>query len=141
MKYHEENTTTTTKGVTKITTTKIRITITGKKDWNKNNKSSYQKKDDKKESKDKDVYLMLTKDIKFCCPAGFDENIFACTCRMIQEKVNSARQSGIMDIKTVNAFEKDNFIHIFNFPEDVYDSAWAQARGEEDAGSSGNLLD
>ena len=27
MKYHEENTTTTTKEVTKITTTKIRITI------------------------------------------------------------------------------------------------------------------
>ena len=66
----------------------------------------YQKKDDKKESKDKDVYLMLTKDVKFHCPAGFDENIFACTCRMIQEKVNSARQSGIMDIKTVNAVEK-----------------------------------
>ena len=51
---------------------------------------------------------------------------------MIQEKVNSAKQSGITDIKTVNAVEKDNFMHFFNFPEDVYDSAWAQARGEED---------
>ena len=30
---------------------------------------------------------------------------------------------------------------IFNFPEDVYDLAWAQATGEEDPGSSGNLLD
>ena len=74
-----------------------------KKDWNKDNKSSYQKKDGKKESKDKDVYLTLTKDIKFHCPAGFDENIFPCTCRMIQEKVDSTRKSGIMDIKTVNA--------------------------------------
>ena len=55
-----------------------------KKDWHKNNKSSYQKKDDKKEAKNKDVYLMLTKDVKFCCPAGFDENIFTCTCKMIQ---------------------------------------------------------
>ena len=54
-----------------------------KKDWNEDNKSSYQKKDGKKESKDKDVYLMLTKDIKLCCTAGFDENIFACACRMI----------------------------------------------------------
>ena len=84
---------------------------------------------------------MLTKDVKFHCPAGFDENIFACTCRMIQEKVDSARQSGITDIKTVNVVEKDNFMHIFNFSEDVYDSAWAQATGEEDPGSSGNLLD
>ena len=95
-----------------------------KKDWNKNTQSSYQKKDDKKESKDKDVYLTLIKDVKFCCPAGFDENIFTCACRMIQEKVNSARQSGITDIKSVNAVEKDNFMHVFNFPEDVYDSAW-----------------
>ena len=113
----------------------------GKKDWNKNTKSSYQKKDDKKESKDKDVYLTLTKDVKFHCPAGFDENIFACACRMIQEKVNSARQPGITDIKSVNAVKKDNFMHIFNFPEDVYDSAWAQATGEEDPGSSENISD
>ena len=33
----------------------------GKKDWNKNTKGSYQKKDDKKESKDKDVFLTLQK--------------------------------------------------------------------------------
>ena len=68
---------------------------------------------------------MLTKDIKFHCLAVFNENIFTCTCRMIQEKVDSARQLGIMDIKSVNAVEKDNFMCIFNFPEDVYDSAWA----------------
>ena len=60
---------------------------------------------------------------------------------MIQEKVNSARQSSITDIKTVNAVEKDNFMHIFKFSEDVYDSAWAQATGEEDPGSSGNISD
>ena len=113
----------------------------GKKDWNKNTKISYQKKDDKKESKDKDVYLTLTKDVKFHCPAGFNENIFTCACRMIQEKVNSARQSSITDIKTVNAIKKDNFMHIFNFPEDVYNSAWAQATGEEDPGSSGHISD
>ena len=110
----------------------------GKKDWNKNTKGSYQKKDDKKESKDKDVYLTLTKDVKFHCPAGFNENIFACACRMIQEKVNNARQAGVTDIKTVNTVEKDNFMCVFNFPEDVYDSAWAHAKGEEDPGSLGN---
>ena len=60
---------------------------------------------------------------------------------MIQEKVNSARKSGITDIKSVNAVKKDNCMHIFNFPEDVYDSAWAQATGEEDLGASGNLSD
>ena len=113
----------------------------GKKDWNKNTKGSYQKKEDKKESKDKDVYLTVTKDVKFHCPAGFNENIFACACRMIQEKVNNTRQAGVTDIKTVNAVEKDNFMHVFNFPEDVYDSAWAQATGEEDPGSSGNTSD
>ena len=89
----------------------------GKKDWNKNTKGSYQKKEDKKESKDKDVYLTLTKDIKFCCPAGFDENIFACACKMIQEKVNSTRQAGVPDIKTINAVEKDNFLCVFIFPQ------------------------
>ena len=82
----------------------------GKKDWNKNTKGSYQKKEDKKESKDKDVYLTLTKDVKFHCPAGFNENIFACACKMIQEKVDSARQAGVTDIKTINAVEKDNFM-------------------------------
>ena len=60
---------------------------------------------------------------------------------MIQEKVNSATQSGITDIKTVNTVEKYYFMCIFNFPEDVYDLAWAQATEEEDPGSSGNLLD
>ena len=44
---------------------------------------------------------------------------------MIQEKVDSSRQSGITDIKT-NTVEKHNFMCIFNFAEDVYDSAWAQ---------------
>ena len=88
----------------------------GKKDWNKNTKGSYQKKDDKKESKDKDVYLTLTKDVKFRCLAGFNENIFACACRIIQEKVNNARQAGVTDIKTINAVKKDNFMHVFNFP-------------------------
>ena len=69
MKYHEEDTITTiTKEVTTKAIIKVKMSIYGKKDWNKNTKGSYQKKDDKKESKDKDVYLTLTKDVKFCCP-------------------------------------------------------------------------
>ena len=60
---------------------------------------------------------------------------------MIQEKVNNARQSGVTDIKTANAVEKDNFMHIFNFPENMYDSAWAQATGEEELGSPSNPSD
>ena len=138
MKYHEENTTTIIKEVTKITTTKIGITITVKRTGTKTTRVPIRRKMTKRNPRTRMSTLSLTKD---CCPAGFDENIFACTCRMIQEKVNSTRQSGIMDIKTVNAVEKDNFMHVFNFPEDVYDSAWAQATGEEDPGSSGNLSD
>ena len=60
---------------------------------------------------------------------------------MIQEKVNSDRQAGITDIKSVIAIKKDNFMRVFNFPEDVYDSACAQVTGEEDPGSSGNISD
>ena len=60
---------------------------------------------------------------------------------MIQEKVNNARQAGMTDIKSINMVKKDNFMHIFKFPEDVYDSAWAQATGEEDPGISGNTSD
>ena len=142
MRCHKENTpTTTTKEVTTKITTGIKMDIMVRRIGTKNTKNSYQKKNNKKESNDKDVYLTLTKDMKFCCPAGFNENIFTCACRMIQEKVNSARQSGITDIKSINMVKKDNFMHIFNFPEDVYDSAWAQATGEEDPGSSGNISD
>ena len=60
---------------------------------------------------------------------------------MIQEKGNNTRQAGVTDIKSINAVEKDNFMRVFNFPEDVYDSAWAQVTGEEDPGSSGNISD
>ena len=49
---------------------------------------------------------------------------------MIQEKVNSTRQAGVTDIKSINTVKKDNFMHVFNFPEDVYDSAWAKVTGE-----------
>ena len=87
------------------------------------------------------MYLTLTKDVKFRCPAGFDKKIFACTCRMIQEKVDNTTQAGVTDIKSVNTVEKDNFMRVFNFPEDVYDSAWAQVTGEEDPGASGNISD
>ena len=61
----------------------------GNKDWNKNTKGSYQKKEDKKESKDKDVYLTLTKKINFHCPAGFNENIF---CLRMQNDSREGRQ-------------------------------------------------
>ena len=55
------------------------------------------------------MYLTLTKDVKFHCPAGLNENIFTCACKMIQEKVNSARQAGVTDIKSVNAVKKGQF--------------------------------
>ena len=142
MRYQEVDTIIT---ITKEGTTKeiirVKMTTMVRRIGTRTPKVLTRRRGNKKESKDKDVYLTLTKDVKFCCPAGFDENIFACTCRMIQEKVNSARQAGVTDIKTINAVKKDNFMHVFNFPEDVYDSAWAQATGEEDPGSSGDTSD
>ena len=62
----EDTITPTTKKVTtKTIITRVKNDYYGKKYWNKNSKGSYQKKEDKKESKDKDVYLTLTKDVKF----------------------------------------------------------------------------
>ena len=140
MKYYEgDTTTTTTKVVTTKITIKVRLNIMVKRIGTRTPRVLTKRRMIRKSPKDKDVYLTLTKDVKFHCPAGFNENIFACACRMIQEKVNSTRQAGVTDIKSVNAVKKDNFMHVFNFPEDMYDSAWAQATGEEDPGSSGNI--
>ena len=59
---------------------------------------------------------------------------------MIQEKVDSTRQSGVMDIKTVNAVEKDNFMCVFNFPEDVYDSPWVRLQEKRTLEHQGTFL-
>ena len=73
---------------------------------------------------------------------GQDKDVYATVGRsIIQEKVNNTRQAGVTDIKNIYTVKKDNFMHVFNFPEDVYDSAWAQATGEEDPGSSGDTSD
>ena len=142
MKWHEENTqTTTTRVVTTKITTEIKMDTMVRRIGTKTPRALTRRRMTRKNPRTRMSILLLTKDIKFCCPAGFNENIFTCACRMIQEKVDSARQSGITDIKSVNAVKKDNFMHVFNFPEDMYDSAWAQATGEEDPGSSGNLSD
>ena len=47
------------KGGYKTTTTKIRITIVVKKDWNKDNKSPIRRRMAKRNSKDKDVLLYI----------------------------------------------------------------------------------
>ena len=88
MRCHVEDTTTpTTKEATitieATTVTRVRTTTMVKRIGTKTPKVLTRKKEEKKESKDKDMYLTLTKDVKFHCPAGFDENIFACTCKMI----------------------------------------------------------
>ena len=115
-------------GTTKVIIIKVKMITMVRRIGTKTPRVLTRRKKIRKNPKDKDVYLTLTKDVKFCCPTGFDENIFACVCRMIQEKVDSARQAGITGIKTINTVEKDNFMRVFNFPEDVYDSAWAQAQ-------------
>ena len=110
MKYHEGDTITTiTKEVITKTTTKVKMNIMVRRIGIRTPKVLTKRRMIRKSPKDKDVYLTLTKDVKFCCPAEFDENIFACTCRMIQEKVNNARQAGVTDIKTVNTVKKGQF--------------------------------
>ena len=139
MRYREgDKTTTITKEVIIKTTIKVKMITMVRRIGTRTPKVLTKRRMIRKSPRTRDVYLTLTKDVKFRCPAGFDENIFACACRMIQEKVNNTRQGGVTDIKTVNAGKKDNFMCVFNFLEDVYDSAWAQATGEEDPGSSGN---
>ena len=111
-----------------------------KKPWNKDNNDSkpWQNKDKKpwqnKESKPKDTCFTCSKDIKFFCPAGLDESIFAAVCKLLQEKVGQVKKAGADNTKTIPRqsmlLRKDDFIHFFNIPENIYDAAICQINGE-----------
>ena len=87
-----------------------------KNPWNKDNNDSkpWQNRDkkswDNKESKSKDTWFTFSKDIKYFCPAVFDESIFAAICKLLQEKVEQVKKAGADNAKTINAIEKDDFV-------------------------------
>ena len=69
------------------------------KPWNKDNKHQ-----NNKESKPKDTCITVTKDVKYFCPTGYDnEGIFSAVTKLLSEKIEQAKQSGDANAKTVNA--------------------------------------
>ena len=99
----------------------------GKKDFNK--KPSEAKQYGNKESKPKDAYITVTKDVKYFCPTGFNEGIFNAVTKLLHEKIEQAKRSG-SHIKTMNAVEQESFINFFKIPEQLYDAAYTQVIGE-----------
>ena len=68
------------------------------KSWNKDHKTQY----GNKESKPKDACITVTKNVKYFCPAGFDEGIFNALTKLLHEKVEQAKRSGSGSAKTIN---------------------------------------
>ena len=89
----------------------------------------------------KDTYFTFSKDVKFFCPAGFDEGIFTAACKLLQEKVEQTKKAGADNAKSINAFEKDNFTKFFNIPDNIYDVATTQINGEAIPKILGNTSD
>ena len=52
-----------------------------------------------KESKPKDACITVTKDVKYFCPTGFDKGIFNAMTKLLHEKVERAKRSGIRQCK------------------------------------------
>ena len=98
----------------------------GQMSWNKDHKTQY----GNKESKPKDACITVTKDVKYFCPTGFDEGIFNAVTKLLHEKVEQAKRSGLDNAKTINAIECDNSCNFFKIPEQLYNAAFTQVVGE-----------
>ena len=96
------------------------------KSWNKDHKTQYSNK----ESTPKDACITVTEDVKYFCPTGFDKGIFNAVTKLLHEKVEQAKRSGLDNAKTVNAIEHDNFCNFFKIPEQLYDAAFTQVISE-----------
>ena len=96
------------------------------KPWSKDHNKQY----DNKESKPKDACITITTYVKYFCPTGFDEGIFNAVMKLLHEKIEQAKRSGVDDAKTVNAIEHDNFCNFFKIPEQLYNLAFTQVVGE-----------
>ena len=124
--------------------TKVRRTLTrshGKnkdqKPWNKDQRSQH----NNKESKPKDAYITVSKDVKYFCPIGFDEGIFNAVTKLLHEKVEQAKRTGSNNAKTINAIEHEHFCNFFKIPEQLYDAAFTQVVDESTTEISGNDTD
>ena len=93
------------------TRTRNEGTTRTKMPWNKNNNQDnkpWQNKgkkswDNKKEPKSKEICFTFSKDVKYFCPAVFDESVFAAICKLLQEKVEQAKKAGVGNAKTINS--------------------------------------
>ena len=101
--------------------------------WNKDNKHQ-----SNKESKPKDTCIMVTKNVKYFCPTGYDNEIFSAVTKLLSEKIEQAKQSGDVNTKTVNAIEHESFCNFFKIPEQLYTAAFTQVVGKLTPKISGN---
>ena len=79
--------------------------------WNKDNKHQ-----NNKESKPKDTCIIVTKDVKYFCPTGYDNKIFGAVTKLLSEKMDKVKQSGDANTKTINAIECESFCNFFKIP-------------------------
>ena len=78
-----------------------------------------------------DTCIILTKDVKFFCPPGYDDGIFQVVATLLKNKVEQAKQSGAENAKTVNAIDCKSFINFFSIPEQMFDAATSQVTRED----------
>ena len=101
--------------------------------WNKDNKHQ-----NNKESKPKDTCITVTKDVKYFCPTGYDNEIFSAVTKLLSEKIEQVKWSGDANAKTINAIEHESFCNFFKIPEQLYNAAFTQVVGKLTPKISGN---
>ena len=106
------------------------------KPWNKDNKHH-----NNKESKPKDACITVTKDVKYFCPTGYDNEIFSAVTKLLTKKIEQAKQAGDPNAKTINAIECESFCNFFKIPEQLSDASFTQIVAESTPEISGNDTD
>ena len=84
---------------------------------------------------------MVTKDVKYFCPTGYDKGIFSTVTKLLSETIEQAKQSGDANTKTINTIEHEHFWNFFKIPEQLYDAAFTQVISELTPKTLGNDTD
>ena len=71
-------------------------------------------------------------------PRMVSEGIFNAVTKLLSERIEQAKWSGLSDDKTINAIECENFCNFFKIPEQLYDVAFMQVVGESTSKILGN---
>ena len=87
------------------------------------------------------VLVLITKDVKYFCPTGYDKGIFNAVTKLLSKKIEQAKWSGSSDAKTINAIEHESFCNFFKIPEQLYDAAFTQVVGQSTPENLGNDSD